>query len=308
MRILFAGTPDFASAALKALVQAGHEIPAVFTMPDKPKGRKKQPVPPPVKITASELGLPVYQPESMKEEEVLETIREIAPDLMVVTAFGHIIPKRILELPKYGCINEHASVLPAYRGAAPIQWAILDGCESTGVTIMQMNEGLDTGDILSVRETGIEKDETCESLFAKLSEIGAELLVETIRSIGDGTAKRTPQPEKSTTAYARMIRKSDGLIDWNRPAQELERLVRGMDPWPGAYTFLNGKILRLWKSEVCEGPGGEPGSVVCTKEGAAVQTGNAGLRLLEIQLEGKKRMGCAAFLCGSRIEPGTKLG
>lgn len=307
MRIIFAGTPDFAAGALAALVKDGHEIPAVITMPDKPKGRKKQLMPPPVKVTAQELGLFVYQPLSMKSDEVYEYIAGIAPDLMVVTACGHIIPERILQIPKYGCINEHASILPAYRGAAPIQWALMDGCRTTGVTIMQMNKGLDTGDIISVKEVEIAPDETCGSLFDKLAKTGADLLVETIREIEKGSITKTPQPEKSTTPYARMIKKSDGRIDWNKKAEELERLVRAMDPWPGAFTSLDGRILRIWKTQCCDAPGGEPGSVTCLKDGAVVQTGEGGLRLKEIQMEGKKRMECADFLRGCRIESGMKL-
>lgn len=308
MRILFAGTPDFAAAALRALAKAGHEIPAVITMPDKPQGRKKLPVPPPVKTAALELGIPVFQPGTLRGKEAQDLIERTAPDLMVVTACGYIIPKNILELPKYGCINEHASILPAYRGAAPIQWALLDGQKTTGISIMQMNEGLDTGDVLSVKEVAIAEDETTGSLFGKLSAVGAELLVETIKEIEAGTAVRTPQPEQSTTSYARMLRKSDGLIDWKRSAEEIERFIRGMDPWPGAFTTMNGKIIRIWKSAICDSPGGEPGSVISTKDGAVISTGSGGLRLLELQMEGKKRMECAAFLRGCRIEPGTVLG
>lgn len=331
MRILFAGTPDFAAEALSALVKAGHEVPAVITMPDRPKGRKKQPAAPPVKETAVKLEIPVYQPENLKSDEAYEFIRQVDPELMVVTACGHIIPERILNLPKYGCINEHASILPAYRGAAPIQWAILDGCPVTGVTIMQMNKGLDTGDILSVKEVPITAEETGGSLFEKLSKVGAQLLLDTIEDIEKGAAVRKPQPKESTTAYARMIKKTDGLIDWNKSAKELERLVRGMDPWPGAYTFLKGKLLRIWKAEVCEDAGtgegntfcgsvseeagpvgkntGKPGEVLCCgKGGALIRTGSGVLRLKELQMEGKKRMDCDAFLRGCRLEPGTVLG
>ncbi len=311
MKLIFAGTPDFAAAALAALYEAGHEIQAVITMPDKPKGRKGEPVPPPVKEEALKHGTPVMQPLSLKDDTVFEDIKSYGPDAIIVTAYGRILPERILKLPKYGCINEHASLLPAYRGAGPIQWAVLDGCDRTGVTIMQMDAGLDTGDILAFCETPIEKDETTGSLFGKLAEQGAGLLVRTLEEIENGTLKKgVPQPEESPTGYARMITKADGRIDWNRSAAELERFVRGMDPWPASYTKLNGKTLKIWKTEVREGEtGASPGTVVRSeKDRLEVQTGSGILVLKEVQLEGKKRMDCGSFLRGNAVKEGTVLG
>ena len=311
MKLIFAGTPDFAAAALSALYEAGHEIKAVITMPDKPKGRKGEPVPPPVKEEALKHGTPVMQPLSLKEDEVFEKIKAYSPEAIIVTAYGRILPERILKLPKYGCINEHASLLPAYRGAGPIQWAILDGCEKTGVSIMQMNSGLDTGDILAFCETPIGKNDTTGSLFDKLAEQGAGLLVRTLEQIENGTlTEGVPQPEDSPTEYARMITKSDGRVDWNRSAGELERFVRGMDPWPAAYTKLNGKILKIWKTEVRAGETGDAaGTIVRSeKDRLEVQTGSGILVLKEVQLEGKKRMDCGAFLRGNAVKEGTVLG
>ncbi len=308
--MIFCGTPDFAVPALRELKNAGHDIQLVISMPDKPKGRKGEPTPCPVREEALRLGLPTYTPEKFNTDEVYEKIRGISPEIIIVTAYGKIIPKRVLELPKYGCVNEHASILPAYRGAAPIQWAVLDGCEKTGVTIMQMGEGLDDGDIISVCEIPIEKDETSDSLFDKLAEEGAKLLVNTLGEIESGKAVRTPQPKESTTAYARMITKADGQIDWSKSAAELERFVRGMNSWPGAYTKLDGKTLKIWKAEVsAEDSGCGPGTVAkAGKDGLFVQTGNGLLELLEVQLEGKKRMGFADFLRGNKVEELTKLG
>jgi len=311
MKLIFAGTPDFAQQALAALYEAGHDIKAVITMPDKPKGRKGTPVPSPVKEEALKHGTPVLQPLSLKNAEVYDAIKAFGPDAVIVSAYGGIVPENILELPEYGCINEHASLLPAYRGAAPIQWAVLDGCEKTGVTIMQMNKGLDTGDMLSFCEVEIDKKETSGSLFDKLAEKGARLLVKTLEDIENGRIKEgTPQPKASTTRYARMIIKNDGLIDWSRSAAELERFVRGMDPWPGAYTFLNGRTLKIWKADICEEDTGKtPGTVTCcSRGGISVQTGSGLLALKEVQLEGKKRMECGSFLCGNAVAEGTVLG
>ena len=310
MKMIFCGTPDFAVPALRELKNAGHDIQLVISMPDKPKGRKGEPTPCPVREEALKLGLPTYTPEKFNTDEVYEKIAALSPDIIIVTAYGKIIPKRVLELPKYGCVNEHASILPAYRGAAPIQWAVLDGCEKTGVTIMQMGEGLDDGDMISVCEVPLEKDETSDSLFDKLAEAGAKLLVNTLEEIGNGTAVRTPQPKERTTPYARMITKADGQIDWNKSAAELERFVRGMNSWPGAYTGLGGKTLKIWKAAVCDdGSGYEPGTLVkAGKDGFIVATGNGSLELLEVQAEGKKRMNFADFLRGNKVEEQTKLG
>ncbi len=254
MKIIYMGTPDFAVTALNGLAANGFEIKAVVTGKDKSKGRSGKPVPPPVKKAALELGLPVLQPDDLKNDTIERELRALKPDVIVVAAYGKILPKRILDLPPYGCVNIHASLLPAYRGAAPVQWAVLNGEKTSGVTIMRMSEGLDTGDILIQRAVALEPRETSESLFRKLASAGAELIVEGLHRIEDGTAVWISQPEKSPTAYARMIAKRDGLIDWNRSAEELERFVRGMNSWPSAFTYFNGKMVRIWSSELLEMP------------------------------------------------------
>ena len=309
MKIVFMGTPDFAVGALESLVEAGHEVTAVVTQPDKPKGRGKEMQQTPVKECAIKHGIEVFQPVKIKTPEAVEVLKGYGADLFVVAAFGQILSKEILEMPKYGCVNIHASLLPKYRGAAPIQWAILDGEKETGVTIMQMNEGLDTGDMLTKVIVPIEDTDTGESLFDKLAEAGAKLLIETIPQIEAGTL----QPEKqddSLSTYARMIKKEMGLIDWKKEAVVLERLVRGMNSWPSAYTHFNGKTLKIWEAgvEVSERKA-EPGTVVeVTKSSVKVQTGQDLLVLKQIQLEGKKRMDVAAFLLGYKVETGIILG
>jgi methionyl-tRNA formyltransferase len=311
MNVVFMGTPDFAVETLRAIVKAGYPVTGVVTKPDKPRGRKKEIVPGPVKAEALKLGLSVYQPVKVREPEAVKKIEEMKPDLIVVAAFGQIIPKEILDYPKYGCINVHASLLPAYRGAAPIQHAILDGQKETGVTIMRMNEGLDTGDIISREVYEIRADETGGSLFDHLSALGADLLIRTIPSIVDGSAVYTPQPSESTTPYASMIKKEDGLIHWDKNADEIERQVRGMNPWPSAFTYLDGKILKIWKSHAADETETQnlpdartkaPGEILGddTKQ-LLVQTGDGILSLDEVQIAGKKRMAAADFLRGYRI-------
>ena len=304
------GTPDFSVKALKTLAENGFEIAAVVTQPDKPRGRGKELAVTPVKKAALELGLKVYQPARVREEAFIETVREAAPDVIVVSAFGQIIPKALLELPRYGCINIHASLLPKYRGAAPIQWAVIDGEQVSGVTIMQMDEGLDTGDMLAKTEVPLDPEETGGSLFDKLSEAGAKLLAETLPKLEQGGLEPEKQPADSPTAYARMIRKEDGRMDWTQPAEILERKIRGLNPWPSAYTKLNGKILKIWKAEVLPGNSGNaPGTVTeAGRAGFCVQTGNGCLKLLEVQLEGKKRMEAEVFLRGFHTDPGTVMG
>lgn len=309
MKIVFMGTPDFAVGALEALVEAGHEVVAVVTQPDKPKGRGKELQQTPVKACALKYNIEVFQPVKIKTPEAVEVLRGYGADLFVVAAFGQILSKEILDMPKYGCVNIHASLLPKYRGAAPIQWAILDGEKETGVTIMQMNEGLDTGDMLTKVIVPIENADTGESLFDKLAEAGAKLLVETIPQIEAGTLKPEPQDDSLST-YAKMIKKEMGLIDWKKEAIVLERLVRGMNSWPSAYTHFNGKTLKVWEAAV-EGSENkaEPGTVVeVTKNSIKVQTGQDLLVLKQIQLEGKKRMDVAAFLLGYKIEAGMVFG
>ena len=310
MRVVYMGTPDFAVPPLKKLVENGFEVPAVFTQPDKSRGRSKQLIPCEVKAAALELGLPVIQPAALKSDEVFEQLRDLTPDVIVVAAYGHIIPKRILELPQYGCINIHASLLPAYRGAAPIQWAVLNGESVSGVTIMQMAEGLDTGDILMQEQMTLDKDETSESLFDKLADLGAKLLPETLSLLEKGEIMPVAQPEESTTPYARMITKQDGLINWGRPAKELDCFVRGMNSWPCAFSKMNGRNVKFWKAEAVSGNTGMPaGSLVKTgKDGLFVQTGDGCLSVLELQAEGKKRMRFNEFLRGANWKTGMQFG
>ena len=240
MKIIYMGTPDFAVEALEALASSRHEVTAVFTQPDKPKGRGKAMQFTPVKEVALRENIPVYQPKKVRDPEVIQKIRELAPDVLVVVAFGQIIPQEILDIAPYGCINVHGSLLPKYRGAAPIQWAVIDGEKESGVTTMQMDAGLDTGDMLLKTVVPLDEKETGGSLFDKLSKAGADLLLKTLDALENGTV--TPQKQgESPTAYAKMLTKDMGAIDWNRPAKELERLIRGLNPWPSAYTKLNGR-------------------------------------------------------------------
>ena len=310
MKIVYMGTPDFAVPPLAALVQNGYEVTAVVTQPDKPKGRGKTLLPTPVKEEAMKHDIPVYQPLKVREPEFVETLKKLEPDMIIVAAFGQIIPKTILDMPKYGCLNIHASLLPKYRGAAPIQQAVIDGEKESGVTIMQMGGGLDTGDMISQAVVPLAEDETGGSLFDKLAEEGAALLIRTIPSIVDGTAVYTKQPEESPTPYAAMISKKMGLMDFSKSAVELERLVRGLNPWPSAYTFLNGKTLKVWKCAVeCAECGKEaPGTIIgVDKSGIHVACGRDALILKEVQLEGKKRMETDAFLRGYQVTAGTML-
>ena len=310
MKVVYMGTPDFAVPPLRALVKAGYEVVGVVTQPDKPKGRSKTLLPPPVKEEALKYNIPVYQPLKVREPEFMETLKNLAPDVIVVAAFGQIIPKAILDLPEFGCLNIHASLLPKYRGAAPIQQAVINGDKEAGVTIMKMGTGLDTGDMISRASVLLAEDETGGSLFDRLSELGAELLVKTLPSVFDGTAVYEPQPEESPTPYAGMITKQMGLLDFQKDAETLERLIRGLNSWPSAYTYLNGKTLKIWKAAV-EKSGSEPenpGTIIkADKDGIHVVCGQDILILQEVQLEGKKRMDAAAFLRGCHVESGTML-
>lgn len=306
MKIIFMGTPDFAVDTLLAILEAGHEVTLVVTQPDKPKGRGKSLQYPPVKESALRHELPVFQPVKIREAESLAEFNQYEADLIVVAAFGQILPKEILTKPKYGCINVHASLLPKYRGAAPIQWAILDGEKSSGVTIMQMSEGLDTGDMIAKVEVLLDPEETGGTLHDKLAKAGAKLCVQTISSIEEGTAQFEKQ-EDAKSSYAKMLTKQLGNIDWKKPAVEIERLVRGLNPWPSAYTYLGGKTMKIWKAHIEEDiPGTIPGQMI--KSSAVelrIQTGQGSLSLDEIQLEGKKRMQIADFLRGYPIEEDT---
>lgn len=307
MKIIFMGTPDFAAASLEALIASRHEIQAVVTQPDKPKGRKGELTPSPVKVIAKREGIKVYQPLKVRDEDFVETLRAYNPDVMVVVAFGQIIPLSILKMPKFGCVNIHGSLLPKYRGAAPIQWAVLDGEKETGITTILMDEGIDTGDILLKKTIKIDTDETSGSLFDKLMALGAETILETLDELEKGSLTPTKQGE-SPTAYAKMLTKAMGLIDFTRSAKELDCFVRGMDPWPSAYTLLAGKTLKLWKVRAVEG-GGKAGSVIdIDKESFTIACGEGAIEVLEVQLEGKKRMSAGDFLKGSTLNIGQELG
>ncbi|CCY84814.1 methionyl-tRNA formyltransferase [Clostridium sp. CAG:149] len=309
MKLVYMGTPDFAVPPLTALVEAGHEVAAVVTQPDKPKGRGKAVLMTPVKEKALSYGIPVYQPARVKkDEEFLKTLREINPDAIVVAAFGQILPKEILELPKYGCVNIHASLLPKYRGAAPIQWAVIDGEKESGITTMMMDVGLDTGDMLDRTVIPLAEDETGGSLFEKLSRAGGPLILKTLEALENGTAVRTKQPEEGAT-YAGMLDKSLGNIDWTQSAAKIERLIRGLNPWPSAYTGYKGKTMKLWAADVQEGTfEGVPGEIIkVEKERFLVRTGDGALAVKELQLEGKKRMDAASFLRGFSLEEGEIL-
>lgn len=309
MRVIFMGTPDFSVGTLEALIAAGHEVCLAVTQPDKPKGRGGKMQYTPVKEKALFYNIPVYQPKKVRDPECVEELRKYNADVMVVVAFGQILPKEILEMTPYGCINVHASLLPKYRGAAPIQWAIIEGEEVTGVTTMQMDEGLDTGDMILKTEVPVAADETGESLHDKLAAAGAALCVETLKALENGTAVREKQGE-SPTAYAKMLTKELGDIDWAEPAVKIERIVRGLNSWPSAYTHWNGKVMKIWRAaaEAAETADVQPGTVVSVeKESFAVQTGDGILRVLEVQMPGKKRMDAGAFLRGNTMEPGELL-
>lgn len=307
MKIIFMGTPDFAVGTLRSLAEAGHEITLVVSQPDKPKGRGHAMVPTPVKVVAEELGIPVFQPVKIREAK--DVLEKTEADVCVVAAFGQIIPASILHMKKYGCINVHASLLPKYRGAAPIQWAVIDGEKESGVTIMQMDEGLDTGDMLAKAIVPLDEKETGGSLFDKLSETGGRLCVETLAKLEKGEITPEKQGE-SPTAYASMLDKKMGNIDWNKSAVVIERLVRGLNPWPSAYTHLDGKTLKIWACDVLpqSASKGESGEILeVTKDAIHVQTGDGILVLREIQLAGKARMDAGAFLRGYKVVPGTVL-
>ena len=309
MKAVFMGTPDFAVGTLEELIHSRHEVAAVVTQPDKPKGRGKAMQFPPVKEVAVRENIPVYQPRRVRDPEFIKILKEIDPDVIVVVAFGQIIPQEIIDLPKYGCINVHGSILPKYRGAAPIQWAVIDGEKESGVTTMQMDAGLDTGDMLLKTIIPLEKEETGGSLFEKLSTAGEKLLIETLEKLEEGSIVPEKQGE-SPTPYAKMLTKEMGDLDWKKDAVLLEQLIRGLNPWPSAYTHLNGKTLKIWSAEVEERETKEkPGTVVeVNKKELKVQTGKGILSLKEVQIEGKKRMEIDAFLRGNTVKEGIVLG
>ncbi|MDD3221567.1 MAG: methionyl-tRNA formyltransferase [Lachnospiraceae bacterium] len=308
MKVVFMGTPDFSVPTLEKIVEAGHEVVGVVTQPDKAKGRGKNMAFPPVKEKALEYGLKVYQPRRAREPEFVEEMKALKPDVMVVVAFGQILPKAILDIPFYGCINVHASLLPKYRGAAPIQWAVVSGEKVSGVTTMQMDVGLDTGDMLLKAEVALDADETGGSLHDKLSVIGGDLLIQTLEGLEKGTLTPEKQDDSQTGEYARMLDKALGQIDFSKSAEEIERLIRGLNPWPSAYTHYQGKTMKLWRAEVVPGGDGKPGQIVeVDKKGFIVQTGEKALRVIELQMEGKKWMDAGAFLRGAQMLPGDFL-
>ena len=308
MKIVFMGTPDFAARALEALIDAGHEITAVVTQPDKPKGRSSELIPSPVKVCACRHQIPVMQPKRIKTPEAVAELKQYEADVYVVAAFGQILSREILDIPPYGSLNIHASLLPKYRGSSPIQRVILDGEEKTGVTIMQMDEGIDTGDMLYKKEIPILPEDDFESLHDKLMYLGGEAIVEALELLTLG--KLIPEKQDDAlSCHAPMIDKSMGEIHFEMSAVQIDRLIRGMTPWPSAFTYYKGKQLKVWKARVCsENSGQSAGSVCGTKTDAlCVQTGDGILELLELQLEGKKRMDAATFLRGCKVETGTML-
>ena len=318
------GTPDFAVDTLEGIVKAGHQVELVVTQPDKAKGRGKKLMYTPVKEKALEYDLPVAQPEKVREDAFVEKLEAIAPDVIVVVAFGQILPESILNIPKYGCINVHASLLPAYRGAAPIQWAVIDGLKETGVTTMYMEKGLDTGDIICQSTLTLYKEETGGSLFERLAKEGAALLLTTLEQLEQGTATRTKQDD-SKSSYAKMLTKDMGCLDFSKNAIELERLIRGLNPWPSAFTTLNGKNLKIYRVEIIEETKVTAileknvelskerklaaGNIIAVdKESFTVCCAEGALRIMNLQLEGKKRMDTSAFLLGYEVKAGMQLG
>ena len=304
MRIVFMGTPDFAVPCLQRLLEDGHEVPAVFTQPDKPVGRHAVLTPPPVKQLALSHGIPVYQPTKMRDGTVAALLRELAPDCLVVVAYGRILPQEILDVPPRGCVNIHGSLLPRYRGAAPIQWSVIRGETVTGVTSMFMDAGMDTGDIIDTLTTPIGENETAGELFERLAPLGARLLSTTLAAIADGTVTRRPQNDAEAT-MAPMLEKAMGRLDLTRPAQELHNQVRGMNPWPGAFCTAGGKTLKIHETRVAAGSGA-PGTLLCA-DPVTVACGEGALQLVTVQPEGKPRMAAEAWLRGARLPQGTRL-
>ncbi|MDD5952455.1 MAG: methionyl-tRNA formyltransferase [Oscillospiraceae bacterium] len=307
MRIVFMGTPDFAVPCLQALLDKGHDVCAVYTQPDKPVGRKQILTPPPVKTLALEHGIPVYQPTTFRDEETVKTLSSLQPELIAVVAYGKLLPKSVLDIPPYGCINVHGSLLPKYRGAAPIQWAVLNGDKVTGVTTMYMGEGLDTGDMLDKAETSIDPDETSGELFDRLSLLGAQLLLQTVDALQKGDVHRTVQDEALAT-HTKKIDKSLCPIDWNGTAQHIHDQVRGLSPWPTATTTFRGKTLKIHKTARCgEAFSGTAGTILVQNGRYFVLCGEGALELLEVQYAGSKRMSAGDFFRGHPVTPGETL-
>lgn len=311
MKVVFMGTPDFAAETLKALIRAGHEVTAAVTQPDKPRGRSGEPMPSPVKVLAAQHGIPVLQPRRIKTPEAVAQLKQYAADVYVVAAFGQILSQEILDLPKYGCLNVHASLLPKYRGASPIQHAIIDGEETTGITVMQMDAGLDTGDILYKKECAITPEDDYETLHDRLAALGGEAITEALSLLEQGKLVPVRQ-EDALSCYAPLIQKAMGRIDFTKPALAIDRLIRGLTPWPSAYTDYKGKQLKVWRAVPLperDCGGRPPGEILETgKNSVTVAAGEGALELLELQLEGKKRMNAHDFLLGVKMLPGEILG
>jgi len=315
MRAIFMGTPEIAATVLKSVLASKHEVVAVVTQTDKPKGRGHEMAFPPVKEVALAAGIPVLQPQRARDEAFIEELRAYKADIILVAAYGKLLPKAVLDMPRFGCINVHASLLPKYRGASPIQWAVLNGDEKSGVTIMHMAETMDTGDIIMTKEILLAEDETAGTLHDKLAEIGGPLLIEAMDALETGRAPRIRQNEEEAT-HVNMLDKTMGNLDFSKPAVQLERWIRGLNPWPTAYTKLDGKMLKLWKAEVVpaedlakEAKSFAVGTVIAvTKDCFEVLTGDGALRIKELQLEGKRKMTAEEFLRGFTLEIGTVLG
>ena len=307
IRVVYMGTPEFAVNALKSIIDDGYNVVGCYTQPDKMQGRSSKLIASPVKECAAAHGIPVFQPEKIRLEENVEELRSLAPDIIIVAAFGQILPLSILEMPKYGCINIHASLLPRYRGAAPIEWSVINGEKETGVTTMFMAEGLDTGDIIEEAVTEIGAKETAEELRSRLAELGAELILSTMKAVISGDYKRTPQDD-SKSNYAVRLSKEMGKADWSLPAVKIERLIRGLRPWPVVYSSLSGRGLKIYAADVVEDMSGEPGEIIeVGKKNFVVACGKGALRIRMVQPEGKKMMDAASFLNGNKLTVGMRF-
>ncbi|WP_022853066.1 methionyl-tRNA formyltransferase [Thermodesulfatator atlanticus] len=308
LRLVFMGTPSFAVPILNALLDSEDEVVAVVTQPDKPAGRGKKLTPPPVKVLALERGVPVLQPQKIKDEKFLTELRSLNPDVIVVAAYGKILPSEVLTIPRYVCINVHASLLPKFRGAAPINWAIIAGEKETGITIMQMDEGMDTGDILLMESLPISPEDTAGTLHDKLSALGAKLIVRALNLLKEGRLTPQKQPEEGVS-YAPMLKKEDGLLDFSRPAKELANLIRGLDPWPTAYAYFRGKLVKFFApSFEKKDAKASPGEILGLENGKLlVATGEGILKIGELQVEGKKRIKAEEFVRGYRPKPGENF-
>lgn len=309
MRMVFMGTPEFAVPSLLSLIKANHDIVGVFTQPDKPKGRGYKLTPPPVKIEAKKHGINIYQPNKIKDQEVIETLKRLNPEVIIVVAYGKILPEEIIGLPKYGCINIHSSLLPKYRGAAPIQWSVINGEHETGVTTMFMDKGLDTGDMLLKSSVFIGENETAGELHDKLSIMGAQLIVETLERLKSGDLQRIKQDDNES-CYAPMLNKSLSFIQWNNNSKDIHNFVRGLNPWPVAHTKLDGKILKIFKTKLIDKviDTNVPGKVLSTNPFLISCGNNTVLEVLEVQYEGKKRMSSQDFLRGNKVNLNIRLG